>query len=455
MDYLNIVDKIYQGNNIDIIKKMPPKSINCIVTSPPYFNFRSYDVEPVIFDGDQKCEHVWEEYTRKGVSGGKTPYVSRKGKENLAIVDDEKQAFCKKCGAWRGSLGREPKIDLYIKHLCDLFDECKRVLTDDGSLWVNIGDGYNQDENDENADISIPLKSRMFIPWRFAIEMLNRGWICRNEVIWHKSNPIPSSITTKMTPDYEPFFWFVKSNNPLYWVNKKTLEIIVKKPNSKKEGVDWGYTFCKLCKGTGVYESNTCKQCKGTGKKIENYWIVYDYYYNQLRSALKQPKAKSKNATNKAKGYGNPTYSGFEWDASNYDSKNMRTVWNIAYEPIKEKHFAPFPTELVRRPLIGTCPERVCTKCGIPEIQIYDYILENGKVKRKFIGYAKCNCKEPFKKGIIFDPFIGSGTTAIVAIKNSRNYCGTELSKKYVKIIENRINPYKGIKKLDDFRKSK
>ena len=100
------INTIYQGHNIDVIKSFPSNFIHCIVTSPPYFNMRGYGTKLQIFGGDPKCDHEWEKFTRKGVSGGKTDHLKRKGKPNMCIIDDQTQGICKKCGGWRGEEGR-------------------------------------------------------------------------------------------------------------------------------------------------------------------------------------------------------------------------------------------------------------------------------------------------------------------------------------------------------------
>jgi len=112
-----------------------------------------------------------------------------------------KQGFCGKCGAWQGDLGLEPSYDLYVKHLCDIFDGVMKALKNEGTLWVVIGDCYNKGS-----------KSLVMIPSRFAIEMIKRGWILKNNIIWHKSNANVIPVLTAFTIDYENILFFVKSN---------------------------------------------------------------------------------------------------------------------------------------------------------------------------------------------------------------------------------------------------
>jgi len=145
-------------------------SVNCIITSPPYWPLRKYDIPDLIWDGAEGCEHEWGDF----------------------LLNPKAGQFCLHCSAWRGQLGLEPIIDLYLKHLLQIMDECKRVLRDDGTMWVNLGDSYNNNpSNSHNSNLgnaealsivgrqkrqqsNIPVKSLCLIPERFAIEMVER-----------------------------------------------------------------------------------------------------------------------------------------------------------------------------------------------------------------------------------------------------------------------------------------
>ena len=160
---------ILQGDALAVLKTLPDESIDCVVTSPPYWALRDYGVD--------------------------------------------------------GQLGREPTFQEYITKLCDIFDEIKRVLKKTGTCWVNLGDTYGTQsgamrdgkfgtKNTNNQQVIQPKsihKCLLQIPSRFAIEMTNRGWILRNRIIWHKPNCMPSSAKDRFTVDFEELFFFVKS----------------------------------------------------------------------------------------------------------------------------------------------------------------------------------------------------------------------------------------------------
>lgn len=118
---------------------------------------------------------------------------------------------CDRCGAWKGELGQEPTVVLYIKHLTEIFNECKRVLMDDGALWINIGDTY--------IDSGKQRKGLYCVPDRLRLLLVNDGWICRMENIWHVLNKMPTSVKDRFNTDHEKMFMFVK--NPKYYFNQQ------------------------------------------------------------------------------------------------------------------------------------------------------------------------------------------------------------------------------------------
>ena len=195
---------IYNGDCLEVLKQLPSESVDCVMTSPPYWALRDYSVNPQIWDGDKNCEHEWYEVDvlRKATPGDKPSLnskiaIHRSNNENRPGKPSD---FCIKCGAWRGALGLEPTFQLYIKHLCDIFDEVKRVLKKTGNCWVNMGDTYggsggsHKDTHKNNSGFQgkyrrtvqrndMTDKCLLQISSRFAIEICNRSWILRNEII--------------------------------------------------------------------------------------------------------------------------------------------------------------------------------------------------------------------------------------------------------------------------------
>lgn len=196
------------GNSLEVLRTIQENTVDVCVTSPPYWGLRDYDSEPAVYGGDPQCDHQWE--------GDR----------------------CTLCNAWKGQLGLEPSPYEYIQHLCNIFDQVKRVLKPTGACWVDIGDTYNGSKAG-NTDVykndkastdtffkpevkGIGKKSLLQIPSRFAIEMTDRGWILRNECIWHKPNVMPQSMKDRFTVDFEKFFFFTKEPNYYFDQVKET-----------------------------------------------------------------------------------------------------------------------------------------------------------------------------------------------------------------------------------------
>ena len=189
---------IHVGHAIDVLKKLPENSIDCVMTSPPYWSQRDYGKNTeTIWDENSKCDHKWNETIKEFTHAGSKTAQIHKGKALEKYTIKTTIGTCKKCGAWNGQLGQEDTPEAYYRHLCSIFDEIKRVLKETGTCFVNIGDTY-KDNN------------KLMIPAKFAIEMQVRGWTLRNEIIWHKTSSIPESVTNRFTNDYEMVYFFTK-----------------------------------------------------------------------------------------------------------------------------------------------------------------------------------------------------------------------------------------------------
>jgi DNA modification methylase len=252
-----IQNKIIHGDCLEKLKELPEKSINMCMTSPPYWALRDYGTASWE-GGDENCSHQYGRNTRTLTDKSKIQKGNTGSYGDEAIKTGE---CCKLCGAKRidKQLGLESTFEGYINKLCDIFDEVKRVLRDDGSCWVNIGDTYFGSGKGAGGDITkskecftfkekekrickncgkefegwkfqnfcgsacsgvdntsrekkgkLPDKTLTMIPMRFAIEMVNRGWILRNTIIWHKPNCMPSSVKDRFTVDFEYLFFLVR-----------------------------------------------------------------------------------------------------------------------------------------------------------------------------------------------------------------------------------------------------
>lgn len=389
-------NKIYNCDTLEGLKRLEDKLIQCVITSPPYWGLRNYKVE--------------------------------------------------------GQLGLEKTPDEYVNNLVKVFDEVWRVLRDDGTVWLNLGDtfssykdqsvrhqtvaGGSRDEPSKgqasNRDgkvlkaCGLKHKELVGIPWRVAFALQKAGWYLRSDIIWAKAisfcatyvgGCMPESCKDRPTRSHEYIFLLTKQPNYFY----------------DQEAI----------KEDGVYPKGT-KAAKGSGAREGN-------------------RREAEYAT----------YSG---------KRNPRSVWAIQTKPYKEAHFATFPEKLIE-PMIkaGTSEKGCCSKCGASWRRVVDKITSfesnagravnksgkitlhktdlqgNGRtdvanntrdmrlgpvVSSATIGWEKtCSCEDSeIVPCVVLDPFMGSGTSAVVAKRLGRDYIGFELNKSYVEIAEKRIN---------------
>jgi DNA modification methylase len=372
-----IRNKILCGNALDVLKELPDESIHECITSPPYWTLRSYKTSPHIWDGDKTCDHEWIEN------------------------------FCSKCGAWRGELGTEPTPHLYIKHLTEIFNEVKRVLRKDGTLWVVIGDCYtpqsshkggtpydrfkkeqNWSERSDAKDI-IPswgkAKDLVGIPWRFAFAMQDSGWWLRNDVIWAKVNCMPSSVQDRCVSSHEHCFLFTKSGNNVFWTHRD------REGTRTKPKPDYIYydTLNNIkTRDEPSHWKNEVIPLTGEKRwKRINLWRGHDYFFDHI--AIKEPATSNvvrkdghKFGGTKYPGEVNNTYSGNDYIPTGMRSK--RDVWNVATESCRDSHFAVYPKKLIEPMILaGTSGKGVCAICGAPYTRITKKTEPNEEWKKQ------------------------------------------------------------------------
>ena len=413
---------ILHGHTLTKLKKFPNESINCIMTSPPYWALRDYGGGlDMVWDercdncqefkkdckckkGYYQCEHEWDENIQTSRGG----YSEDSIVGNNAKIKREpiKSNFCQKCGAWKGQLGLEPTFDLYIKHLCNIFDEVKRVLRKDGTCWINIGDTYwggGQGGNDypgkqvvpssgyghKAKGISYSNKSLVMIPFRFAIEMVNRGWILRNTIIWHKPNCMPSSVKDRFTVDFEYLFFFTKNKKYYFETQYEPIKNPNWKPfNKRVRDVKKGRIASRQYRASEEEIEKYCDYCGGIG-------IDPDDRHNEKPCPYCNPKGKLWKGSRP----NSPHYRKDYTKDYQKQGRNKRSVWKISTKHFPEAHFAVYPEELCETPIKAGCPPR----------------------------------------GIVLDPFAGAGTTGIVAKKQGKKFILIDLNKDYIKIAKKRL----------------
>ena len=343
--------KIYQGNCLETLKNIPDASINTCVTSPPYWGLRDYGTAEWV-GGDPECDHT--------INTGDIDHI--KQYQDRPFRGDRSK--CLKCDAVRkdSQLGLENTPEEFVKNLVELFREVKRVLTEDGTIWVNLGDSYagpkgnNRGEGAgggqkrgkllgfEDIKTKVPnglkQKDLVGIPWRVAFALQEDGWYLRQDIIWHKPNPMPESVRDRCTKAHE--YIFLLSKNKKYYYDAEAIKEMAKYPNGPDSPK-------KIKKGVGM-------------EKMD------------IRGGLSNIGANEK--------------------------RNKRSVWTVTNKPYKGAHFACYPPDLIEP----------CIKAGSEE------------------------------GDIVLDPFMGSGTTAVVSKSLNRHYIGCELHEDYGRLIQKRLS---------------
>ena len=312
--------KIHVGDCRKVLQTLPAKSVDCVVTSPPYYGLRDYGTAEWE-GGAEECGHVVGEL-RLGKGLRKSAANTRGGALKVSDVPPiTAHTQCGKCGAIRNDsqIGLEQTPEEYIAAMVLVFDEVRRVLRDDGTLWLNLGDSYynyrpgrgqalvkqsvaatNQDLPQScarrgNKLAGLKEKDLIGIPWRAALALQAAGWYLRQDIIWHKPNPMPESVTDRCTKAHE--YIFLLSKSPRYYFDQESVKRPVKQ--------DWG------------------ERDRANGK-----------YHNE--------------------GTGLQPHSGLEVA---YEKANIRSVWEVATAPFDGAHFATFPPALIEP----------CIKAGTPE----------------------------------------------------------------------------------------
>jgi DNA modification methylase len=440
--------QIIIGDALEKLKTLPDQSVHCCITSPPYWGLRDYNIPPTIWDGRQDCNHQWDDEITAGesyTSNGRKKWQHTGGRTDEFKRDTKKKStqgqFCIHCHAWRGNLGLEPTHKLYVQHITAVFAEVHRVLRNDGTLWLNMGDSYasasscnrrniigngsptGDDRRQNKLSGTLKEKSLCGMPWRVALALQDAGWILRSDIIWHKPNPMPESVTDRPTKAHEYVFLLAKQQKYYYDAH--------------------------AIRETSTHQNGRAADFQRTTKDH----LIPGQTAVQHRINRK------------------PT--------ANTGTRNRRSVWTIPTRPFPEAHFATFPPDLVE-PCIkaGTSEHGVCPSCGAPwhRITKKEFIPQpdiknpeklqrdhtSGQNDNTFPGWAgsrrgstavsttawqpSCTCqnvipneREESVPATILDPFAGAGTTGLVADRLNRSAILIELNPKYAKLIKQRI----------------
>ena len=445
--------KIICADALAALQDMPERSVHTCVTSPPYWGLRDYGLEPVVWGQASKwlaeiCEHEWGEEieVRREMTvesstlgfpadgGQRRRSASGLEQDAAARTFQASSAFCRRCNAWRGSLGLEPDPGLYVEHIVQVMRELRRVLRDDGVLWLNLGDSYAGSQKGIGADgtayggekqrtnsgsMGLPVtkdipglkpKDLVGIPWRVAFALQADGWWLRSDIVWSKPNPMPESVTDRPTRSHEYIFLLAKKAKYYY------------DADAIREPAKWAH-----------WGEQTTPKYGGT---------------NTVSGWIGQRGVKDRTLL---EGSG----------------RNRRSVWEIATQPYAKAHFATFPEKLVEPCILaGTSERGCCPECGAPWGRVVErvstgksYAVGKSQAKRgdglatAFSGYDDGSSAPEFRTtgwrptcghegepvpSTVLDPFAGSGTVGLVAERLGRHSVLIDASKDYCQMARER-----------------
>lgn len=336
---MNWLNQCHFGDCLETLRRMPDGIVQTCVTSPPYFGLRDYGHD--------------------------------------------------------GQIGLEATPDAYIAKLVEVFREVRRVLRDDGTLWLNIGDSYAANRgyqvpdgkvgdvgNSKGSKVpdGLKVKDLIGIPWMLAFALRADGWYLRQEIIWSKPNPMPESVTDRCTKSHESIFLLAKSEK--YYFDAGA----IKDPaNLTGKGNANGFRGGAYC-NNATFDNSAGGNRTSSGNDTRS-----------RRDSFKRDDSKRAEVIpGQSVGTHRPDRDESEWDT---ETRNKRSVWTVATTPYSGAHFATFPPKLIEP----------CILAGAPG------------------------------GGIVLDPFFGSGTTGQVAQQLGRKFIGIELNPAYKSLQDQRL----------------
>lgn len=320
------LNQLLIGDARTVLATLPSESVDCVITSPPYFRLRDYQ--------------------------------------------DERQ------------IGLEEHVDDWVRELMLVCREIKRLLKTTGAFWLNVGDSYSRNPREGATE-----KSLVQAPERLAIALAADGWILRNKVIWAKPNPMPTSVSDRLSCTHEVVYFFVRDKHYFFDLDAVRIPHVGKGQRSRQ---------------------------------IKSAWSVPDEW--------RGPSSGRHEGLTRLKRLGLPGHP---------LGKNPGDVWTIATAGYRGQHHAVFPEALIEKPLLTTCPEKVCRVCGRPWTREHYKML--GRVALAGTFQPRCECGVESEPGLVLDPFMGSGTVAAIATRHGRRWLGVEINASFADLLAERL----------------
>jgi DNA modification methylase len=449
------------GDCRESLRAMPARSVQTCVTSPPYFGLRDYGTRSWE-GGSPECEHEGSEryYTEKTAATSSAGAFSEPGEANAARLKAgrwREGGACVKCGAQHvdKQIGLEPTPDEFVAALVSVFREVRRVLRDDGTVWLNLGDSYNnravnrpsshqgglgfESEHlgtswrdhaaDGRARMSIQngdLKEKdlIGIPWMVAFALRADGWYLRSDIIWNKPNPMPESVTDRPTKAHE--YLFLLSKGPRYFYDADAIR--------EAHGSDYSADVVRLAGSIG-----------GERPDGDNFSKERRHNGGDPTPATRAERAALLNPL----------------------GRNRRSVWTVATQPYAGAHFATFPPKLIEPCILAGTSPKACGVCGAPWRRVVERTAMVVQASERRNGWQEeqpglartqtdgtmvepptsrtvgwepsCEHDDDTGRSLVLDPFAGSGTVGVVCGWQGRDFIGCELNENYAQMARERI----------------
>lgn len=423
---------VYQGDALAVLAELPAESVDCVVTSPPYWGLRDYGTARWE-GGSEECDHARPVSRDTSSSTLGTPgHMPGPNTHRDHSREPLGRAICPRCGARRvdSQIGLEETPEAYVEKLVDVFREVRRVLRSDGTLWLNLGDSYARTGGTdrkvsatatvgstrnsirqrgdrtqkapsgvkEKAPSGVKEKDLVGIPWRVAFALQADGWYLRSDIVWAKPNPMPESVTDRPTRAHE--FVFLLTKSPRYFFDADAVREgrvpaeLARDARGYRTRPHGGIPVEGLPPGRAAHGGFANERLAGSVRKRPSGWNDGATEDDLLGRYPKRERDVGGRGDGFTRMPGGSAMAGVTFDQDGSGRRNIRDVWTIATQPFAGAHFATFPVELVER----------CLRAG------------------SRVG------------GTVLDPFGGSGTVGLVARRWRRKAILVELNPEYVRM---------------------